>query len=150
MDAKQIVAALGALGQDTRLEVFRVLVQCGPHGLAAGAIAQALGVPPSSLTFHLQQLYHAGLITQRRLGRQLIYAADFAAMNEIVGYLTESPGFSAFVLADGAVYQTYQTWWRGLEFLMGYYPILDRAPKGRDEDDGFQLWIRRHDEYGSR
>jgi|SRR5580765_6011105 len=90
MDAKQIVAALGALGQDTRLEVFRVLVQCGPHGLAAGAIAQALGVPPSSLTFHLQQLYHAGLITQRRLGRQLIYAADFAAMNEIVGYLTEN------------------------------------------------------------
>jgi predicted dithiol-disulfide oxidoreductase (DUF899 family) len=45
------------------------------------------------------------------------------------------------------VYQTYQTWWRGLEFLMGYYPILDRAPKGRDEDDGFQLWLRRHDEY---
>ena len=67
-----------------------------------------------------------------------------------VGYLTESPGFSAFVLNDGAVYQTYQTGWRGLEFLMGYYPILDRAPMGRDEDDGFQLWIRRHDEYGSR
>ena len=63
------------------------------------------------------------------------------------GYLTESPGFSAFVLDDGVVYQTYQTWWRGLEFLMGYYPILDRTPKGRDEDDGFQLWIRRHDEY---
>jgi predicted dithiol-disulfide oxidoreductase (DUF899 family) len=65
----------------------------------------------------------------------------------IAGYLTESPGFSAFVLDDGVVYQTYQTWWRGLEFLMGYYPILDRAPKGRDEDDGFQLWLRRHDEY---
>ena len=57
------------------------------------------------------------------------------------------PGFSAFVLEDGAVYQTYSTGWRGVEFLMGYYPILDRAPKGRDEDDGFQLWIRRHDEY---
>jgi predicted dithiol-disulfide oxidoreductase (DUF899 family) len=68
---------------------------------------------------------------------------------DIAGYLTESPGFSAFVLDDGVVYQTYQTWWRGLEFLMGYYPILDRAPKGRDEDDGFQLWIRRHDEYDS-
>jgi predicted dithiol-disulfide oxidoreductase (DUF899 family) len=65
----------------------------------------------------------------------------------LAGYLTESPGFSAFVLDDGVVYQTYQTWWRGLEFLMGYYPILDRAPKGRDEDDGFQLWLRRHDEY---
>jgi predicted dithiol-disulfide oxidoreductase (DUF899 family) len=66
---------------------------------------------------------------------------------DIAGYLTESPGFSAFVLDDGVVYQTYQTWWRGLEFLMGYYPILDRTPRGRDEDDGFQLWIRRHDEY---
>ena len=69
---------------------------------------------------------------------------------DIAGYLTESPGFSAFVLDDGVVYQTYQTWWRGLEFLMGYYPILDRTPKGRDEDDGFQLWIRRHDEYEGR
>jgi predicted dithiol-disulfide oxidoreductase (DUF899 family) len=68
---------------------------------------------------------------------------------DIGGYLTESPGFSAFVLDNGEVYQTYQTWWRGVEFLMGYYPILDRAPKGRDEDDGFQLWIRRHDEYDS-
>jgi predicted dithiol-disulfide oxidoreductase (DUF899 family) len=70
-----------------------------------------------------------------------------ASGTDVAGYLTESPGFSAFVLEDGVVYQTYQTWWRGLEFLMGYYPILDRAPKGRDEDDGFQLWIRRHDEY---
>jgi predicted dithiol-disulfide oxidoreductase (DUF899 family) len=73
-----------------------------------------------------------------------------ASGTDVAGYLTESPGFSAFVLDDGVVYQTYQTWWRGLEFLMGYYPILDRAPKGRDEDDGFQLWIRRHDEYASR
>jgi predicted dithiol-disulfide oxidoreductase (DUF899 family) len=73
-----------------------------------------------------------------------------ASGTDVAGYLTESPGFSAFVLEDGVVYQTYQTWWRGLEFLMGYYPILDRAPNGRDEDDGFQLWIRRHDEYDSR
>ena len=73
-----------------------------------------------------------------------------ASGTDIVGYLTESPGFSAFVLEDGAVYQTYQTWWRGVEFLMGYYPILDRAPKGRDEDEGFQLWIRRHNEYDSQ
>ena len=70
-----------------------------------------------------------------------------ASGTDVAGYLTESPGFSAFALDDGVVYQTYQTGWRGLEFLMGYYPILDRAPKGRDEDDGFQLWIRRHDEY---
>jgi len=66
---------------------------------------------------------------------------------DVVAYLTQSPGFSAFVQEDGVVYQTYQTGWRGLEFLMGYYPILDRAPNGRDEADGFQLWIRRHDEY---
>jgi predicted dithiol-disulfide oxidoreductase (DUF899 family) len=65
---------------------------------------------------------------------------------DVVGYLSESPGFTAFVL-DDAVYQTYSTSWRGVEFLMGYYPILDRAPRGRDEDEGFQLWLRRHDEY---
>jgi predicted dithiol-disulfide oxidoreductase (DUF899 family) len=73
-----------------------------------------------------------------------------ASGTDVAGYLTESPGFSAFVLEDGAVYHSYSTGWRGLEFLMGYYPILDRAPKGREEDDGFQLWIRRHDEYDMR
>ena len=72
-----------------------------------------------------------------------------ASGTDIAGYLTESPGFTAFVLDDGVVYQTYATGWRGVEFLMGYYPILDRAPKGREEDDGFQLWLRRHDEYGA-
>ncbi len=66
---------------------------------------------------------------------------------DVVGYLTESPGFSAFVLEDGVPYHTYTTTWRGLEFLMGYYPILDHAPKGRDEGEAWQLWIRRHDEY---
>jgi len=69
---------------------------------------------------------------------------------DVVGYLTENFGFSAFVLDDGAVYQTYSTTGRGVEFLMGYYGILDRTPKGRDEGDGFQLWIRRHDEYDSQ
>jgi predicted dithiol-disulfide oxidoreductase (DUF899 family) len=64
-----------------------------------------------------------------------------------VGYLSQGPGFSAFVLDDGTVYQTYATTARGLEFLMGYYGILDRTPKGRDEDDETQMWIRRHDEY---
>jgi predicted dithiol-disulfide oxidoreductase (DUF899 family) len=68
---------------------------------------------------------------------------------DVVGYLTESHGFSAFVLDGAAVYHTYSTRGRGAEFLMGYYPILDHAPKGRDEGDDFQLWIRRHDEYGS-
>jgi predicted dithiol-disulfide oxidoreductase (DUF899 family) len=68
---------------------------------------------------------------------------------DIVGYLTEDPGFSTFVHDDGAVYHTYSTTWRGLEFLMSYYPILDRAPKGRDEGEAWQVWIRRHDEYAS-
>jgi predicted dithiol-disulfide oxidoreductase (DUF899 family) len=68
---------------------------------------------------------------------------------DAAGYLTESPGFSTFVRDGGAVYHTYSTTWRGLEFLMGYYGILDRAPKGRDESEAWQLWIRRHDEYGT-
>jgi predicted dithiol-disulfide oxidoreductase (DUF899 family) len=66
---------------------------------------------------------------------------------DVTGYLTEAPGFSAFVLDDGTVYQTYSATDRGVEFLMGYYGILDRTPKGRDEGDAFQVWIRRHDEY---
>jgi predicted dithiol-disulfide oxidoreductase (DUF899 family) len=72
-----------------------------------------------------------------------------ATGTDAAGYLTESPGFSTFVRDDGAVYHTYSTTWRGLEFLMGYYPILDHAPKGRDEGEAWQLWIRRHDEYDS-
>jgi predicted dithiol-disulfide oxidoreductase (DUF899 family) len=66
---------------------------------------------------------------------------------DVAGYLTESPGFSAFVRDGGTVHHAYSTTWRGLEFLMGYYSILDRAPKGRDEGEDWQLWIRRHDEY---
>jgi ArsR family transcriptional regulator, arsenate/arsenite/antimonite-responsive transcriptional repressor len=90
MRGKKAVAALGALAHETRLEVFRLLVQKGPDGLSAGTIAEKLGLPPSSLTFHLQQLLHAGLVTQRRVSRQLIYATDFAAMNRVMGYLTEN------------------------------------------------------------
>jgi predicted dithiol-disulfide oxidoreductase (DUF899 family) len=71
-----------------------------------------------------------------------------ASGTDIVGYLTESPGFSAFVRDGEDVYQAYSTTWRGLEFIMSYYPILDHAPKGRDEGEAWQLWIRRHDEYG--
>jgi predicted dithiol-disulfide oxidoreductase (DUF899 family) len=70
-----------------------------------------------------------------------------ASGTDIAGYLTESPGFSAFALDGGSVYHTYSTSWRGLEFVMGYYPILDHAPRGRDEGEAWQLWIRRHDEY---
>jgi predicted dithiol-disulfide oxidoreductase (DUF899 family) len=69
---------------------------------------------------------------------------------DVIGYLTESPGFSTFVDDGGTVFQTYSTTWRGLEFLMSYYPILDHAPRGRDEGDAWQLWIRRYDEYDSQ
>ena len=71
-----------------------------------------------------------------------------ATGTDIAGYLTESPGFSTFVREGDDIYHAYSTTWRGLEFLMTYYPILDHAPKGRDEGDDWQLWIRRHDEYG--
>jgi predicted dithiol-disulfide oxidoreductase (DUF899 family) len=70
-----------------------------------------------------------------------------ASGTDLVQYIAEVPAMATFALEDGAVYQTYGTNWRGVEFLMPYYPILDRVPKGRDEGDGFQLWIRRHDEY---
>jgi predicted dithiol-disulfide oxidoreductase (DUF899 family) len=70
-----------------------------------------------------------------------------ATGTDIRGYLSESPAVSAFAVQDGAVYQTYAATARGVEFLMGYYPILDRAPQGRDEGEGMQTWIRRHDEY---
>jgi predicted dithiol-disulfide oxidoreductase (DUF899 family) len=72
-----------------------------------------------------------------------------ASGTDVAGYMTESPGFSSFVLDGDSVYHTYSTTWRGLEFVMSYYPILDHAPKGRDEGEDWQLWIRRHDEYES-
>jgi len=90
MDQISAVAALGALAQETRLALFRLLVASGPAGLSAGIIAVRLGVAPSSLSFHLQQLVHAGLITQRRLSRQLIYSAEYGRMSELLGYLTEN------------------------------------------------------------
>jgi ArsR family transcriptional regulator len=90
MNAAVAVTALAALAQETRLALFRLLVQAGPQGVSAGAIGAALGVPASSLSFHLAQLSRAGLIAQRRLGRNLFYSADFAAMNALMGYLTEN------------------------------------------------------------
>jgi ArsR family transcriptional regulator, arsenate/arsenite/antimonite-responsive transcriptional repressor len=90
MDEKRAIAALGALAQETRLALFRLLVTVGPAGLPAGVIAERLGVQPSSLSFHLAQLVHAGLITQRRLSRQLIYSAEYGAMNTLLAYLTEN------------------------------------------------------------
>ena len=90
MDGHRVVAALGALAQETRLALYRLLVAEGPPGLPAGVIAERLGVAPSSLSFHLQQLLHAGLLTQRRAGRQLIYAAEYETMNALLAYLTEN------------------------------------------------------------
>jgi ArsR family transcriptional regulator, arsenate/arsenite/antimonite-responsive transcriptional repressor len=90
MNEKRAIAALAALAQETRLALFRLLVTCGPEGLPAGVIAERLGVHPSSLSFHLAQLVQAGLITQRRLSRQLIYSAEYGAMNALLEYLTEN------------------------------------------------------------
>jgi ArsR family transcriptional regulator, arsenate/arsenite/antimonite-responsive transcriptional repressor len=86
----QVIEALGALAHGHRLKVYRLLVELGPQGLPAGAIASRVGLLPSSLTFHLQALHRAGLVLQRREGRQLFYSADFEAMNALVGYLTEN------------------------------------------------------------
>jgi ArsR family transcriptional regulator len=90
MKTTAVIGALGALAHEHRLAIYRLLVQRGPEGLPAGAIGERVGLVPSSLTFHLQNLQRAGLIAQRRESRQLIYSADFAAMNGLVGYLTEN------------------------------------------------------------
>ena len=90
MESETVVRALSALAQEHRLALFRLLVQAGPDGLAAGAIAEALGVPASSLSFHLAQLTNAGLIAQRRDGRSLIYTADYGAMTALLGFLMEN------------------------------------------------------------
>ena len=90
MDSPAAVAALSALAQEHRLALFRLLVRAGENGLAAGEIADALGVPNSSLSFHLAQLSRAGLIRHERRHRSLIYRADFPAMNALVFYLMEN------------------------------------------------------------
>jgi ArsR family transcriptional regulator len=90
MKTPEVIAALGALAHEHRLAIYRLLIERGPEGLPAGHIAHRVGLVPSSLTFHLQNLQHARLITQRRMSRQLFYAADFAAMNALVTYLTEN------------------------------------------------------------
>lgn len=90
MKTPAIISALAALAHEHRLAIFRLLVEKGPEGLPAGEIAERIGLVPSSLTFHLQHLARAGLLKQRRVGRQLFYATDFGVMNELVGYLTEN------------------------------------------------------------
>lgn len=90
MDASHAVAALAALAQDHRLAIFRLLVQAESDGLSAGTIAECMGLPPSSLSFHLAHLTRAGLIQQERQSRSLIYRADYGAMNGLVAYLLEN------------------------------------------------------------
>src|ERR1700689_1955424 len=90
MKTPAVIGALGALAHEHRLAIYRLLVQRGPEGLPAGVIGQRIGLLPSSLTFHLQNLQRAGLITQRRESRQLFYSVDFSVMNGLVGYLTEN------------------------------------------------------------
>lgn len=90
METYTVIAALAALAQESRLAVFRLLVQAGPEGLAASRIAVGLGIPPSSLSFHRKELAHAALVTSRQEGRFVYYAADFATMNSLLGFLTEN------------------------------------------------------------
>ena len=90
MEKIDVVAALAALAQDNRLDVFRLLVQAGPGGMSAGAVSSALTLAPNTLTFHFDRLRAAGLVTVRRDGRSMIYAAQFGTMNSLLGYLTDN------------------------------------------------------------
>ncbi|MCF8470644.1 MAG: helix-turn-helix domain-containing protein [Parvibaculum sp.] len=90
MKKSDILGALAALSQENRLDAFRLLVQAGPQGVAAGEIAAELGLLPNALTFHLDRLREAGLVTVRRDGRSMMYAAQFDTMNGLIGYLTEN------------------------------------------------------------
>jgi DNA-binding transcriptional ArsR family regulator len=90
MDTKQTLAALSALAQESRLAMFRLLVQVGPDGMAASKIGEQLDIAPSSLSFHLKELTHAGLVSPRQDGRFIIYSADIGTMNGLIGFLTEN------------------------------------------------------------
>lgn len=90
MDSDIAIRSLGALAHESRLAVFRMLVTAGPQGLSAGEIAQQLSVSPSSLSFHLKDLSHAALVSARQEGRYVFYSANFDAMSELIGFLTEN------------------------------------------------------------
>ena len=90
MEKTDAIAGLAALAQDNRLDTFRLLVRAGPDGMPAGEVAAALGLPPNTLSFHFDRLRHAGLLTVRRDGRSMIYAARYDMMNALIAYLTEN------------------------------------------------------------
>lgn len=90
METKKIITTLSALAQESRLAVFRLLVQVGPAGLAASKIAESMDMAPSSLSFHLKELMHADMVKQTKAGRSLIYSANFEAMNDLISFLTEN------------------------------------------------------------
>lgn len=90
MEVNNVVSALSALAQETRLAIFRLLVQAGPKGLPAGQISDQLGIPSTTLSFHLSQLTHVGLLQSHRQSRSIIYIANFEVMNGLIGYLTEN------------------------------------------------------------
>lgn len=90
METTDAIRSLGALAQETRLAIYRLLVQAGPEGRAAGVIGEQLGIPPATLSFHLAQLAGAGLVRARQDGRFIYYSADFRAMNALVEFLTEN------------------------------------------------------------
>ena len=90
MESNTAIRALGALAHESRLAIYRLLVQAGPAGLAVGAIGEKLELAPATLSFHLAGLRHAGLVSERREGRTLFQAADFGAMNGLIGYLSEN------------------------------------------------------------
>ena len=90
MESEEVVPILGALAQETRLDVFRLLVEAGPRGLSAGEIARRLEIAAPTLSFHLRSMLHAGLVTSERSGRSLFYAASFDRLNQVVAFLTEN------------------------------------------------------------
>jgi DNA-binding transcriptional ArsR family regulator len=90
MERRVVIAALDALAQETRLDIFRLLVQIGESGMPAGMIGEKLNTPNATLSFHLQQLKHAGLVNAQRKGTQIIYTANYDNMNSLIGYLTEN------------------------------------------------------------
>ena len=101
MEMAAALEALGALAQESRLAAFRLLVQRGPDGLAAGQIAERLDIPPATLSFHLAQLGQAGLVTSTRNGRSIVYAADYKGMDRLMGFLYENCCQGACVPASG-------------------------------------------------